>query len=113
MECKWQVEIDDYATRVLEKHWPDVRTAQRYMYFSRPSPLMTGESMLFAGAFRARTSATPERGPALMVNEAVYSTKLCEPFAYWDQVFVVLEKRGSIAYSRDCGGSRDAGLARV
>jgi DNA (cytosine-5)-methyltransferase 1 len=25
MECKWQVEIDDYATRVLEKHWPNVR----------------------------------------------------------------------------------------
>ena len=25
MKCKWQVEIDDYATRVLEKHWPEVR----------------------------------------------------------------------------------------
>lgn len=25
MTCAWQVEIDDYATRVLEKHWPDVR----------------------------------------------------------------------------------------
>jgi len=24
MECRWQVEIDDYATRVLEKRWPDV-----------------------------------------------------------------------------------------
>jgi DNA (cytosine-5)-methyltransferase 1 len=24
MTCKWQVEIDGYATRVLEKHWPDV-----------------------------------------------------------------------------------------
>jgi DNA (cytosine-5)-methyltransferase 1 len=24
MECKWQVEIDDYATKVLEKHWPGV-----------------------------------------------------------------------------------------
>ena len=24
MECKWQVEIDDYATKVLEKHWPNV-----------------------------------------------------------------------------------------
>jgi DNA (cytosine-5)-methyltransferase 1 len=25
MTCRWQVEIDDYATRVLEKHWPDVK----------------------------------------------------------------------------------------
>jgi DNA (cytosine-5)-methyltransferase 1 len=24
MACKWQVEIDDYATKVLEKHWPNV-----------------------------------------------------------------------------------------
>ena len=24
MHCAWQVEIDDYATRVLTKHWPDV-----------------------------------------------------------------------------------------
>ena len=24
MQCKWQVEIDDYANRVLQKHWPDV-----------------------------------------------------------------------------------------
>jgi DNA (cytosine-5)-methyltransferase 1 len=25
MQCAWQVEIDEYATRVLEKHWPHVR----------------------------------------------------------------------------------------
>jgi DNA-cytosine methyltransferase len=24
LECKWQVEIDDFCTAVLEKHWPDV-----------------------------------------------------------------------------------------
>jgi len=25
MTCLWQVEIDDYATKVLEKHWPNVK----------------------------------------------------------------------------------------
>ena len=25
MVCKWQVEIDDYANKVLEKHWEDVK----------------------------------------------------------------------------------------
>jgi len=25
MVCKWQVEIDEYATKVLAKHWPGVR----------------------------------------------------------------------------------------
>ena len=25
MTCKWQVEIDDYASRVLAKHWPHVQ----------------------------------------------------------------------------------------
>lgn len=24
MQCRWQVEIDDYATKVLAKHWPTV-----------------------------------------------------------------------------------------
>jgi len=23
-QCKWQVEIDDYATKILERHWPNV-----------------------------------------------------------------------------------------
>ncbi len=25
MQCQWQVEIDDYATKVLERHWPNVK----------------------------------------------------------------------------------------
>ena len=23
-QCKWQVELDDYATKILKRHWPDV-----------------------------------------------------------------------------------------
>jgi len=52
---------------------------------SRPDPLLIGKSILFAAAFRARTLATPDAGPVLAVNEAVYSTKLCESYAYWNQ----------------------------
>lgn len=36
MECKWQVEIDDYATKVLEKHWPNVK---RYRDIRTAGPL--------------------------------------------------------------------------
>ena len=25
LTCNWQVEIDEYANRVLAKHWPDIR----------------------------------------------------------------------------------------
>lgn len=28
MECRWQCEIEPYAVRVLEKHWPDVSRFQ-------------------------------------------------------------------------------------
>src|ERR1039457_217076 len=25
MECRWQIEIDPFCTKVLEKHWPKVK----------------------------------------------------------------------------------------
>lgn len=30
MECCWQVEINDYANRVLEKHWPHVEHIETF-----------------------------------------------------------------------------------
>ena len=45
MRCKWQVEIDDYATKVLSKHWPDVPKFRDVREFPpRPvSPWLSGE----------------------------------------------------------------------
>lgn len=33
MRCNWQVEIDDYARAVLEKHWPEVPKYRDVRYF--------------------------------------------------------------------------------
>lgn len=43
MECRWQVEIDNYATRVLEKHWPRVRRWKDIRTFP-PHPNSESES---------------------------------------------------------------------
>lgn len=33
MQCKWQVEVDDYARKVLQKHWPEVPKWRDVRYF--------------------------------------------------------------------------------
>jgi len=50
LECKWQVEIDDYATRVLEKHWPNVRRWRDVRDFP-PEPVSEWRVDVIAGGF--------------------------------------------------------------
>ena len=38
MTCKWQVEINEYARRVLSKHWPDVRRHDDVRNFTPTDP---------------------------------------------------------------------------
>lgn len=37
MQCKWQVEIEDYPTKVLEKRWPNVQRFRDVRNFPPPS----------------------------------------------------------------------------
>ena len=53
MTCKWQVEIDPSATKVLEQHWPDVPRHRDITTF------MTGESTLSVADSLASPSALP------------------------------------------------------
>lgn len=48
MTCKWQVEIDSYATRVLEKHWPNVK---RYRDITKINPDELEKVSVVAGGF--------------------------------------------------------------
>lgn len=38
-ETKWQIEWDDYASRVLEKHWPNVKRYRDIRDVVRPDPI--------------------------------------------------------------------------
>ena len=48
MTCKWQVEIDEYARRVLEKHWPNVRKWDDITTF-RPSGAQWSVDLICGG----------------------------------------------------------------
>lgn len=48
MECRWQVEIDPYCTKVLKRHWPNVR---RFGDITYVDPKELGTVDLIAGGF--------------------------------------------------------------
>ncbi len=50
MQCAWQVEIDDYCNRVLEKHWPAVRRWRDVRDFP-PEPVDEWKVDVICGGF--------------------------------------------------------------
>lgn len=50
MVCKWQVEIDEYATRILERHWPTVRRWRDVRTFP-PEPAREWKVDVMCGGF--------------------------------------------------------------
>src|SRR5208282_2794978 len=65
MTCSWQVEIDEYATRVLAKHWPHVRRWGDVRTFPPVADTASGnagQSAVESIAERKRAIGSQERG---------------------------------------------------
>lgn len=60
----WQVEIDDYATKVLEKHWPDVRRWRDVRTF-QPEPVDEWRCDLICGGFPCQDISYAGNGAGL------------------------------------------------
>ena len=64
MECVWQVEIDDYATKVLEKHWPNVRRWRDVTTFP-PRSIEEWKCDLICGGFPCQDISYAGKGAGL------------------------------------------------
>lgn len=64
MTCKWQVEIDPFARRVLAKHWPDVRRHDDVKTFP-PGNLEDWRVDLVAGGFPCQDISYAGKGAGL------------------------------------------------
>ncbi len=63
-QCKWQVEIDDYARRVLAKHWPDVRRHDDIRTFP-PEPVPDWRVDAIVGGFPCQDISYAGKGAGL------------------------------------------------
>jgi len=64
LECKWQVEIDDYATKVLEKHWPSVKRWRDVKAFP-PEDKQDWNVDVIAGGFPCQDISVAGKGAGL------------------------------------------------
>ena len=60
----WQVEIDSYATRVLERHWPTVRRC-RDIYDFPPEPVSDWQVDIVTGGFPCQDISRSGQGAGL------------------------------------------------
>ena len=82
MECRWQIEIDDYARQVLAKHWPDV---PRYSDITEVDGRVLEPVDLIAGGFPCQDISYAGRGAGLdgersgLFFETIRMVRQCQP----------------------------------
>ncbi len=94
MECRWQVEKDEYCSRVLAKHWPGVQrlynlelTEEEILHLWTAKPLPKSDT---------QATATPPspKGPNLNVSLAYLSNKQADKMV--NRIIEVVDSDGMI-----------------
>lgn len=64
LKCSWQVEIDEYCRRVLERHWPNVRRWDDVRTFP-PLPLRDWRVDVLCGGFPCQDISEAGKGAGI------------------------------------------------
>ena len=100
MECSWQVEIDDYATRILAKHWPNVRRWDDVKTFPPGDELKPWRVDVIAGGFPCQDISLAGKGAGLsgersgLFFEIIRLARLLQPRAIVLENVAALLARG-------------------
>jgi DNA-cytosine methyltransferase len=101
MCCKWQVEIDEFATRVLNKHWPEVPKWKDINDFIEQG---CGENVdLICGGFPCQpvSVAGSRRGES---DERWLWDSFCNVIRIWRPTYVLVENVPGLLSAKDVAG---------
>ena len=98
-ETKWQVEIDDYAIKVLSKHWPSVARWKNVKTFP-PRPVSDWQCDVIAGGFPCQDLSFAGKGAGLagersgLFSEIIRVASIIKPRAIVLENVAALYARG-------------------
>ena len=95
MECAWQVEIDDYATKVLEKHWPNVRRWKDVSTFP-PRPIQKWKCDIITGGFPCQDISYAGKGAGLDGERSGLWWEFVRVIRTLEPTFVLVENVGAL-----------------
>ena len=109
MECLWQVEINDYATQVLERHWPGVRRHRDVRTFP---PAGDWSVDLICGGFPCQDISLAGAGAGIEGERSGLWSEFARIIGELRPRFVVLENVSAIR-ARGLGTVLGPGLAAL
>jgi DNA (cytosine-5)-methyltransferase 1 len=103
LECRWQVEIGPYATRVLERHWPSVRRHDDVRTF-RPEPIDDWRVDVICGGFPCQDISNAGKRAGIEGPQSGLWSEFARVLGVLRPRFALVENTGSL---------RSRGLPRV